>query len=351
MSERGSDATDQSEGRPENGLSDPETAGSFKHIQYIIDHSIADAQGSHDIGRAEVSAAFGAKVIASDKANENIAVGNAPHQVTNQQADNPFFHSKRIIAFMRDIIKEKEEIMLITSDRSKTFRRLMAIRKRPKIEKKLLLEGEAMRRQLEDFCIPYTLYAKEGEEVDSEVFLRAELFDRLVSTVTPQPFLLVVDIPEKRPFDEGAILVLDRIRDPGNLGTILRSAAGFGINNILSLKGSVSWTNTKVLRSSLGSILSLVIHEDGSQEDLMRIKKAGYRLIGADMYGEDVRTFSAPEKWALMIGNEGKGLSKALEPLLDDKLSIPMKGEMESLNAAVAASILLFCMTMNKEYK
>ncbi len=236
--------------------------------------------------------------------------------------------------------------MLITSEKSKTFRRLVAIRRRPKTEKKLLLEGEAMRRQLEESGLPYTLYAKEGESVEAEVFLHADLFDRLVSTVTPQPFLLEVSLPEEKPFEEGPVLILDRLQDPGNLGTIFRSAHAFGIKNILSLKGTVSWTNDKVLRSSLGSILSLIIHEDGGEEELIRLKSEGYSLLGADMEGADARTFIPPEKWALIIGNEGEGLSEDVQRLLDEKISIPMKGKMESLNAAVAASILMFRLAM-----
>ncbi len=235
---------------------------------------------------------------------------------------------------------------LITSERSKTFRRLTAIRKRPKAEGKLLLEGEAMRRQLEKYNIAYTLYGKEGEDVDAEVFFQKGLFERLATTVTPQSFLIEVDIPQEKAFDAGCVLVLDRIQDPGNLGTILRTAESFGISNILSLKGSVSWTNEKVLRSSLGSILALKICEDAVEADLKELKAKGYHLLGADMSGEDIRSFKAPEKWALVIGNEGSGLSSEVRANLDYCIRIPMKEGMESLNAAVAASILMFSLAM-----
>lgn len=205
-----------------------------------------------------------------------------------------------------------------------------------------------MLRQLLDFQIPYILYAPEGSHREADVYLTKDLFSRLAGTVTPQNVLMEVEIPKESAFTQGSVLILDGVQDPGNLGTILRSSLAFGVENILSLKGTVSWTNEKVLRSSMGSIFALSIREEAEREDIEALKEEGYTLLGADMEGEDYLSVALPRKWALVIGSEGRGITEETRALIDSYVSIPMKGKMESLNAAVAASILMLELTQKE---
>lgn len=136
------------------------------------------------------------------------------------------------------------------------------------------------------------------------------------------------------------ILVLDQIQDPGNMGTIIRSAEAFSFNKILAYK-SVDFFNEKVLRASMGSVFRLDLYNI-SIEDLKSIKeKTSITLLAADMEGLDAYEYNWDKASMLIIGNEGQGLSKEIRRLDPLYLRIDMAGKVESLNAGVSASILM----------
>ena len=132
-------------------------------------------------------------------------------------------------------------------------------------------------------------------------------------------------------------LILENISDPGNLGTLIRLADWFGINEVICLGNCVEWYNPKVISASMGSFLR--VKEIKLTEE--QIRSSGRKLLAADMQGENLYTFSFPANAALLIGNEAAGLSeKWLQPPAT-RLSIPSFGKAESLNAAVAGGIIL----------
>lgn len=201
----------------------------------------------------------------------------------------------------------------------------------------VLLEGERALRQLNRAGVSFECFVREGAGFEGTI-LSESLFNSLSATQSPQGVLMKMAIPEEKPFTEGKVLVLDAIMDPGNLGTLLRSAQAFGLDNVLLMEGCVSLYNDKVLRASLGACLALRIREHATVQDVLELKRP---LYGAALEGEDFKTVPYPEQTALVIGNEANGIRTELLEKLDHKVTIPMADVAESLNAAVAGSIIL----------
>lgn len=140
----------------------------------------------------------------------------------------------------------------------------------------------------------------------------------------------------------GPVLVLDQVQDPGNLGTALRSAEALGGGGIV-LAGGVDSHNPKVVRAAMGSLFRLPVVRGELAEALTALKAAGRRLYVADAAGDLTPwTANLAEPVAIVIGNEGAGPSQAARRLVDGIVTIPMAGPAESLNAGVAASLLLY---------
>jgi TrmH family RNA methyltransferase len=147
--------------------------------------------------------------------------------------------------------------------------------------------------------------------------------------------------------DKAFVVALDQIVDPGNLGAIIRTSDWFGVEAILLSKNCVELYNPKVVRSTVGSIFHMPILDcsDGAEslEDvLIGMQKSGFIIFGAEVSGNtDVRTNVWPKKSVLVIGNEARGISPEIAKMLDKHIAIPKFGKSESLNAGVAAAVLL----------
>ena len=140
------------------------------------------------------------------------------------------------------------------------------------------------------------------------------------------------------------LMVLETIQDPGNLGTILRAGEGAGITGVVMSRDTADLYNPKVIRSTMGSVLRVpFVYADDFGETLEEIKKAGIRLFAAHLKGSvpyDEADYRG--RTAFLIGNEANGLTEASAQAADCRIRIPMEGKVESLNAAVAASVLMF---------
>lgn len=162
-------------------------------------------------------------------------------------------------------------------------------------------------------------------------------------TETPQGILAVLNdfqlpIPESPNF----ILIPDQIRDPGNLGTLLRSAAATGVQAVLAPPETTDAFAPKVLRSGMGAHFKLPIHSMSWDEIGQVIKLAGLQVLAADMDGQSCWETDLRQPVALVIGSEAGGASESARGLASGKISIPMSAEVESLNAGVAGSVLMF---------
>ena len=140
------------------------------------------------------------------------------------------------------------------------------------------------------------------------------------------------------------IVILENLQDPGNLGTILRTAEAAGASGVLLCQGSADIYNPKVTRSTMGSIFRVpFVYTDDLQEPILSLKKQGVRVLAAHLKGSvDLYEESLISPSAIMIGNESRGLTDAAASLADQAIRISMSGSVESLNAAVAAAVCMF---------
>lgn len=185
----------------------------------------------------------------------------------------------------------------------------------------------------------------EGRRVPMLVVEERE-FDSAAGTEAPQGILAVAAVPTfslaSLPSSGVRLLVLDAVQDPGNVGTILRTAAALGVTATVALPGTVDLWNAKVVRSAMGS--HFVHPAWSSTVDTLApfLAERGIPLWGADAAGTPVSRVAVPAQWALAVGNEGAGLSSAVQSLVAGTVALPISPTVESLNVAVATGILLF---------
>ena len=174
--------------------------------------------------------------------------------------------------------------------------------------------------------------------------LTQNVFDKAVATEAPQGIALLFEppTPAAKP-GPALILIAANLQDPGNLGTLIRSAEAFGATQLLTTGQTVSPWNQKSIRASAGSVFRLPMLLGQTTQHLAMLKQSGIKIFAA--VAENASLFTAAsldQPCALLIGNEGAGLSAELLTLADEKLTIPMPGKIESLNAAIAGSLLLY---------
>ena len=185
-----------------------------------------------------------------------------------------------------------------------------------------------------------------GEKQIQIYVVKNDLMKYISLTENPYGLLLVCEKPndEYKECNSNG-LILDSVSDPGNLGTILRSAKAFGFENIY-LYNCVDVFSPKVIRASLGSIFVLKI----SNIDIDRISQISkaHNLYGLDMGSKNIKEISTSRDIIFVLGNEGRGLSNEVRECISNYVSIPMKEGIESLNVAVAASIAMYSLEANK---
>ena len=168
-----------------------------------------------------------------------------------------------------------------------------------------------------------------------------KMFNSLSSTVTSQNIICVCKIKNHKMASNGNALILDNLQDPGNVGTLVRSAVAFGFNDVYCVGGADPYSD-KVIRSSAGTILEAKIHICTFEEIKKNKKLIANNFMVADMDGENINKLKPPQgKIAVIVGNEGQGVSEEFLNLADTKVSIPMAPSVESLNAGVAGSIIM----------
>ena len=178
----------------------------------------------------------------------------------------------------------------------------------------------------------------------SKTYVSSNVLSVLTDVKTPQGVVCVVNIPKKElSLPQNNFLVLENLQDPGNLGTIIRSARGTDFKDIY-LINCVSPYNQKVVRSTMGAIFNQNLYFFASTQEFIDFSKNNnLKLCVGTMDGENLFNFKMPKhNFGVVIGNEGRGVSKELINLATHKVSIPMKNNLESLNAAVACSIMMY---------
>ena len=254
---------------------------------------------------------------------------------------------------------------MITSTSNARVKRLVNLKKKKKArdeERVFLVEGIRMFRevptdQLEEVYVSESFYKKEKDTVEAVLqgtgIRPEELSDTVYAyasdTKTPQGVLCVVrqmEYPLEKVITGQCpmIMVLEHLQDPGNLGTILRTAEGAGVTGIVMDRECVDIYNPKTIRSTMGSIYRMPFcYVEDLKAAIGQLKEAGIGVYAAHLDGRhdyDEEDYGRP--CAFLIGNEGNGLSQETAELADIYIKIPMEGQVESLNAAIAASVLMF---------
>jgi TrmH family RNA methyltransferase len=178
----------------------------------------------------------------------------------------------------------------------------------------------------------------------------ANEFSSAAETESPQGVIAIAEVPERSLTSvgrdwAGVLLILDAVQDPGNVGTIVRTAAALGAAATVALPGTVDLWNAKVVRSGMGAHFThLALHCTWSELDAFR-KDSGAQLFAADASGDNVASVSPPKRVGLIVGNEGAGLSADARSRADKVVALPLSSGVESLNVAVATGILLHTLT------
>ena len=178
------------------------------------------------------------------------------------------------------------------------------------------------------------------------IYVTKKIFEILTEVVNPQGIIAVVGKENKESNidkDQEIILALDDIQDPGNLGTILRTADSVGLKQILVSKGTADAYNPKVVRSTMGAIFRIKIIECENLEDkLKELQKDDYKILVTSLQTKQSIYDVKYNKTVIVIGNEANGVSENIQKIADQKVKIPMIGKTESLNASVATGIILY---------
>lgn len=218
-----------------------------------------------------------------------------------------------------------------------------------------LVEGERIVKdaikygaQIEYILLSETFYKERGCDFEGQklYLLSDKLFDELKSTVNSQGIIAVSKYTDSQNedinFSSGLYLYLDSVTDPGNMGTIIRSAAAFGVDGIVLSKGCVDVFNPKVIRSTMSGIFSAKIYFD-KDNVLEKFRENGYQIIGTfPLNAISSRDFCYSDKSIIVMGNEANGICPDTEKLCTHRVSIPMTEDAESLNVSVACGILLY---------
>lgn len=210
------------------------------------------------------------------------------------------------------------------------------------IEHLFIVESEHLVSEALKKGIVKEIITTEEKEYSVPVYVvTEEIMKRISSLVTPSKVMAVCSyiLPDDI---SGNVLLLDRLQDPGNLGTIIRSAVAFNFNTIIVSNDTVDVYNDKAIRSSEGMIFNINVIKSDLKQMIPLLKEKGYYIVGTDVNrGHDIKEFKG-HKCAFIIGNEGAGMSLELKELCDSFVYIKTSDACESLNAAVASSIIMY---------
>ncbi len=233
--------------------------------------------------------------------------------------------------FILDLKKQKRESSLLFLDNIK------------------IIKDALTQKTIQAECILTSLDELPFDAKDVKVFkVDDKTIEQLSDTKTPQKVLCiayytqhVVELPKTN------FLVLDSLQDPGNVGTLIRTAKACGFESVF-LVDSVKKENSKLIRSSVGAVFDSKIYQMTKPEFLDFAEKHNLKLLCCDMNGENIFEFKTEEQIGIVVGNEGQGVSDEIAKICCKTIKIPMKAGIESLNAGVSGSIIMYEINKNK---
>ena len=249
----------------------------------------------------------------------------------------------------------------ITSCSNQKIKFICSLHKRKKrdIENKFTFEGIKLFYEALNWNIPITevfitelMYEKletscsRLKEQDVSIWIVSEnVMNKLSTQKNPEGVLCCADKFEKTLTNSNAFLILEDVQDPGNVGTLIRTADAAGFNGVISTNLTADIYNDKVIRSSMGSVFHLSIFQGKNLEEIIpKMKQKGYTIIGTALDGNEELKINTSSlfKPVVILGNESKGMSLKSKKECDSLLRLPIYGHAESLNVSVAGGIVLY---------
>ena len=243
----------------------------------------------------------------------------------------------------------------IDSAHNKIIKEINSLKNKRDREKKglFVLEGERLVSEINsEWNVKYIAVSESftGKAEAERVYrIKDSLFEKISDTVTPQGILAVCEIREFSVEDidsrnDPFFVIFENVTDPGNMGTIIRTADAAGADGIFVTKGCVDIYNPKVIRATMGSVFHLPIYRNVNGTQVVReLKNNGIVTLGAHLKGEKTPyEINMTKGCAVIIGNEANGLSDEISSEADHLVKIPMPGKAESMNAGIAAGILIY---------
>ena len=219
-----------------------------------------------------------------------------------------------------------------------------------KLVKEAIYENAKIRQII--MCENYA----DNKEIDKEtlyeiskynlIYVTEKVFNTITDVKTPQGIIAIVEKNNSTceiNYSEEIIIALDDVQDPGNLGTIIRTADSANLKQIILSKNSADPYNPKVVRSTMGGIFRVnIIEADNLEETLKQTQKNGFKVMVTVLDTQKSIFDANYNKKVIVIGNEANGISKSIQNIADEKVKIPMLGKTESLNASVAAGVMIY---------
>ena len=246
-----------------------------------------------------------------------------------------------------------DHISSVKNDMIKRYRRLCESKRERTRSGLFVLEGARLVSDcIENGFVPENIFIEEGLEdkyrfaADNArtVTISREVSGAIAQTVTSQGIYAICRLPEKKhidSFEGGGLLILDDLQDPGNLGTIIRTADAFGIS--LALCGCCDEFSPKTVRSAMGSVFRVTMYSDSFEDTIKHLRSMGMRIYASVIDSSAVSILDANlSSAAVVIGNEGSGMPEEHIKMCDDGITIKMTGSINSLNAAMAAGIFIW---------
>ncbi len=241
--------------------------------------------------------------------------------------------------------------MVITSLENERVKKYLKLKEKKYRDKynEFLIEGEHLVLEAYRAKLIKELILEEGTNINIEapntIYLTNNIIKKISNVESPQKVMAICKKKESSVDLGDKILLIDNIQDPGNLGTIIRSAVAFNIDTIVLSEDCVDLYNPKVIRATQGMLFQINIIKKDLKKIIKELHNRNIKIYKTDVTnGINARDLTKNERehYALIIGNEGNGVRKDLEPLCDKNLYIPMNTKVESLNVAIATSILLY---------
>jgi len=248
----------------------------------------------------------------------------------------------------------KDEYEMITSTQNKLIKQIRKLRTRRERHKTktFFIEGfhlieEAIKSNwsIKKLIVREDITPSKVLSHIPTIIVSTHVFDHISLTETPQGIAAIVQMNEIKNQDHTHVLLLDAIQDPGNLGTIIRTADAAGFSKIVLGDGTVDLYNDKVIRSTQGSLFNIEVVSANLKEVIQELQKDEFTVYASSLdNAKPYQLIKAKEKVALILGNEGAGISQTFVQLADESIYIPIYGKAESLNVGVAAGILMYAL-------